>query len=158
MPSDVATASLGCPHGARRPAPLYGLDIETDTTVDGLDPRVGRVLAVAVAQADGVTVLDDSCEAELLAGLERHLAGLDPGVLVTWNGARFDLPYLSTRAARGEVALGLRLEADATRVHRADPADPAPVGSSRAIAPAGAGTATSTSTAATAPTSARRCA
>ncbi len=105
--------------------PLYGLDIETDTTVDGLDPRVGRVLAVAVAQADGVTVLDDSCEADLLAGLERHLAGLDPGVLVTWNGARFDLPYLSTRAARGEVALGLRLEADATRVHRAGPADPA---------------------------------
>jgi DNA polymerase elongation subunit (family B) len=99
--------------------PLYGLDIETDTTVDGLDPRVGRVLAVAVAGADGVTIIDDACEAQLLAGLERHLTGLDPGVLVTWNGARFDLPYLSTRAARGEVRLGLRLEADAGRVHRA---------------------------------------
>ena len=103
--------------------PLYGLDIETDTTVDGLDPRVGRVLAVAVAQADGVTVIDDPSEAELLAGLERLLAGLDPGVLVTWNGARFDLPYLSTRAARGQVRLGLRLEVDPTRVHRPRPDD-----------------------------------
>ena len=104
--------------------PLYGLDIETDTAVDGLDPRVGRVLAVAVAHADGVTVIDDPCETELLAGLERHLAGLDPGVLVTWNGARFDLPYLSTRADRGRVRLGLRLEADPTRVHRADRVEP----------------------------------
>ncbi len=103
--------------------PLYGLDIETDTTVDGLDPQVGRVLAVAVAGADGVTVLDDASETELLVGLERHLAGLDPGVLVTWNGARFDLPYLSTRAARGEVPLGLRLEADPTRFHRPDRTD-----------------------------------
>ncbi len=103
--------------------PLYGLDIETDTTVDGLDPRVGRVLAVAVADADGVTVIDDPSEAELLAGLERHLAGLDPGVLVTWNGARFDLPYLSTRAARGQVRLGLQLEADPTRFHRPDRTD-----------------------------------
>jgi DNA polymerase elongation subunit (family B) len=101
--------------------PLYGLDIETDTSVDGLDPQVGRVLAVAVAHADGVTVLDDAHEADLLAGLERHLAGLAPGVLVTWNGARFDLPYLSTRASRGEVCLGLRLQADPTRVHRPRP-------------------------------------
>ena len=106
---------------AGAPPPLYGLDIETDTAVDGLDPRVGRVLAVAVAHADGVTVLDDASEAELLAGLDHHLARLDPGVLVTWNGARFDLPYLSTRARRRRVHLDLRLEVDPTRVHRCRP-------------------------------------
>ncbi len=103
------------------PPPLYGLDIETDTAVDGLDPRVGRVLAVAVAHADGVTVLDDASEAELLAGLDHHLARLEPGILVTWNGARFDLPYLSTRARRRRVHLDLRLEVDPTRVHRPRP-------------------------------------
>ncbi len=30
-----------------RHALIYGLDIETDTTIDGLDPRVASVLTVA---------------------------------------------------------------------------------------------------------------
>mgnify|MGYP006142300305 CR=1 FL=1 len=30
-------------------ASLYGLDIETDTTVDGLDPGVSRIVAVALS-------------------------------------------------------------------------------------------------------------
>ena len=105
------------------PPPLYGLDIETDTTVDGLDPRVGRVLAVAVAGADGVTVIDDPDELVLLQHLDHHLVGLDPGVLVTWNGARFDLPFLSTRAARGRVELGLHLVADPSRGRRPRPGE-----------------------------------
>jgi DNA polymerase elongation subunit (family B) len=102
------------------PPPLYGLDIETDTTVDGLDPSVGRVLAVAVADADHVTVIDDADEVALLTNLDRHLGGLAPGVIVTWNGARFDLPYLSSRADQAAVALGLRLQADPSRTHPSD--------------------------------------
>ena len=101
--------------GSARPPsspPLYGLDIETDTAVDGLDPLVGRVLAVAVSGPE-VTLFDHD-EPELLRRLDRHLAALPPGVIVTWNGARFDLPYLATRAALTDVALGLRLWADPT--------------------------------------------
>jgi len=93
-------------------APLYGLDIETDTTIDGLDPAVGRVLAVAVAHGDDVELFDHDDEAHLLRQLDRHLDDLSPGVLVTWNGARFDLPYLATRAARHGVGLGLALHLD----------------------------------------------
>jgi DNA polymerase elongation subunit (family B) len=103
--------------------PLYGLDIETDTTVDGLDPAVGRILAVAVAQADQVTVVDDDDERTLLTRLDQLLAGLAPGVLITWNGARFDLPYLSARATRAHLRLGLRLEADPDRGRRPRPSD-----------------------------------
>jgi DNA polymerase family B, exonuclease domain len=97
---------------------LYGLDIETDTTTDGLDPQVGRVLAVAVASGEHTVVLTDPDEATLLARLDRHLGELAPGVIVTWNGARFDLPYLATRADRLDVSLGLVLRPDpAQRSH-----------------------------------------
>ena len=91
---------------------LVGLDIETDTTVDGLDPHVGRVLAVAVAITDRVTVFDDPDERLLLARVDGFLAGLEPGVVVTWNGGGFDLPYLTTRSRLLGVELGLRLTLD----------------------------------------------
>jgi hypothetical protein len=107
-------------HGITGPPPLYGLDIETDTATDGLDPSIGRVLAVAVAGSRSVDVFDHADEARLLVELDRHLGALAPGVLVTWNGARFDLPYLATRAERLDVSLGLRLVADRA------PAEPRP--------------------------------
>ena len=88
--------------------PHYGLDIETDTTVDGLDPALAAVVAVAVATPGrDVVLLGD--EADLLRRLEELLRDLEPGVLVTWNGAGFDLPFLAERAARHRVELGLRL-------------------------------------------------
>jgi len=107
---------------------LYGLDIETDTTRDGLDPAVGRVVAVAVV-SDGLgagagpsdQVFADEDEANLLLALDHHLATLPPGVLVTWNGSGFDLPYLSSRAARAGVELGLHLELDLTMSGRHEP-------------------------------------
>jgi hypothetical protein len=89
-------------------SPHYGLDIETDTTVDGLDPSCSRVVAVAVTTPAGDRVLMGD-EADLLRGLEELLGTLAPGVLVTWNGAAFDLPFLATRAAVHRIALGLRL-------------------------------------------------
>ena len=104
---------------ALRPAPpIYGLDIETDTTVDGLDPLVARVVAVAVAGPRGVTIFDDRNEALLLDRLDWHLAAIEPGVLATWNGANFDLPFLHHRAQHQGLELGLRL--------RPDPALPLP--------------------------------
>ena len=91
--------------------PLYGLDIETDTSVDGLDPAVAPVVAVALAGENFQAVFDGK-ETELLTDLDHKLAELDPGVLVTWNGAGFDLPFLSDRAAIRGVTLGLRLAFD----------------------------------------------
>jgi hypothetical protein len=96
-----------------RPTPnIYGLDIETDTATDGLDPRVARIVAVAVAGPDGVRVFDDTDEGLLLDRLDWHLASLEPGVLSTWNGAAFDLPFLADRAQHNGVRLGLRLTLD----------------------------------------------
>jgi uncharacterized protein YprB with RNaseH-like and TPR domain len=97
------------------------LDIETDTTADGLDPGVARVVAVAVSsEAAGDVVLTGS-EAGVLAALDAHLADLPPGVLVTWNGGAFDLPFLAARAAVVGVTLGLELAWDPSgyRVGRA---------------------------------------
>lgn len=90
---------------------LYGLDIETDTTVDGLDPARSSVVAAAVV-GDGVELVIQGDEAELLAELDAALAELPPGVLVTWNGARFDLPFLADRARECGVPLGLDLWSD----------------------------------------------
>ncbi|RMH74989.1 MAG: hypothetical protein D6683_11990 [Actinomyces sp.] len=99
---------------------FYGLDIETDTSVDGLDPRRSAIVAVAVASSAPDSpaeprvdrVFDDPDEAVLLRRLDDHLATLEPGVLVTWNGAGFDLPFIADRARHLSVRLGLVLRPD----------------------------------------------
>jgi DNA polymerase elongation subunit (family B) len=103
--------------------PLYGLDIETDTTVNGLDPDVAAVVAVAIAGESGNAVLTHPDEAELLRDVAGLLGTLPAGVLVTWNGATFDLPFLDTRARLHGVDLGLQLQADsqARTRYRDDP-------------------------------------
>lgn len=92
--------------------PLYGLDIETDTTADGLDPGVARVVAVALSSAEAGDVVLTGGEAGVLLALDEHLAALPPGVVVTWNGGAFDLPFLAARAAVADVDLGLELAWD----------------------------------------------
>ena len=99
---------------------LYGLDIETDTSTDGLDPRVSRIMAVAVCGPAGDDVFVGD-EPALLAALDRRLRSLPPGVLVTWNGAAFDMPFLADRARRCGVRLGLRLALDPLIPMRRDP-------------------------------------
>lgn len=94
-----------------RRTPIYGLDIETDTTVDGLDPAVARILTVALS-SDEVDELFTGPEPELLAELDQRLASLPPGVIATWNGAAFDLPFIADRAGLYDQHLGLRLEHD----------------------------------------------
>lgn len=92
--------------------PLYGLDIETDTSSDGLDPGVARVVAVAVSSSERGDVVFTGDEAALLGALDGHLRDLEPGVLVTWNGGAFDLPFLASRAERCATDLGLELAWD----------------------------------------------
>lgn len=91
--------------------PLYGLDIETDTSCGGLDPRSGGIVAAAVCTADACTVINGP-EPSLLAQLDDVLAALPPGVVATWHGAGFDLPFLADRAALHHIPLGLRLVLD----------------------------------------------
>jgi uncharacterized protein YprB with RNaseH-like and TPR domain len=95
---------------ARR-VPVYGLDIETDTRVDGLDPARSAVLTVALSHA-GYDEVFSGPERRLLAELDDRLAELEPGVIATWNGAAFDLPFLADRAAVAGVHLGLVLRHD----------------------------------------------
>ncbi len=80
-------------------AHIYALDLETDTTINGLDPRVAAITECAVSTAAGDTVHDSAYygEATMLFNLDKYLAALPPGLIVTWNGAFFDLPFLDTR-------------------------------------------------------------
>ena len=56
------------------------------------------MVAVGLATPLGDEVLLGD-EATLLRRLDRRLAELPPGIIVTWNGSSFDLPFLATRAA-----------------------------------------------------------
>ena len=94
----------------RRPA-VYGLDIETDTTTNGLDPAVARIVTVALA-SPGFEETFVGEEHELLADLDERIRGLEPGVIATWNGAAFDLPFIADRAALYGMRLGLLLQHD----------------------------------------------
>jgi hypothetical protein len=106
---------------AGRRRPIYGFDIETDTSSDGLDPRRSRIVAAAVSSPESTIVIDDEDEALLLDRLDWHLASLEPGVLATWNGSAFDLPYVADRADLHGLALGLRLRLDPTIPRRHPP-------------------------------------
>lgn len=78
------------------------------------------VVAVAIAGMD-IEVVLDGAEDSILRDLDRLLATLTPGVLITWNGAGFDLPFIHDRAAVLGVALGLRLRLDAHIPGRHEP-------------------------------------
>lgn len=91
---------------------MYGLDIETDTANGGLDPRRAAVIAVAVSTgARDIVLMGD--EHTILRELDDALATLEPGIIVTWNGSAFDLPFLVDRARVTGVRLGAVLEFDA---------------------------------------------
>ncbi len=90
---------------------VYGLDIETDTTDNGLDPRVAPVLTVALS-LPGCDHVFSGRETTLLFDLDDCLADLPPGIIATWNGAAFDLPFLAHRAGLAGMDLGLRLQLD----------------------------------------------
>ena len=101
--------------------PLIGLDIETDTTIDGLNPRQSSVLAVAISGGGIEAVLDGPDERSVLVETDRLLASIGAGVLVTWNGSGFDLPFIATRARILGLSLGLITRHDPTIAGRHDP-------------------------------------
>ncbi|MDP1819723.1 MAG: 3'-5' exonuclease [Acidimicrobiales bacterium] len=103
----------------RRPT-VYGLDIETDTTENGLDPAVARVVTVALA-SPGYEETFTGPEHELLGELDQRLGQLEPGVIATWNGAAFDLPFIADRAALYGMHLGLHLQLDPSITLRRSP-------------------------------------
>lgn len=96
---------------------IYGLDIETDTTpaadgtARGLDPATTSVVNVAVATDDDEVVFRGE-ESDLLHALDSYLYSLPSGLIATWNGAVFDLPFLQDRAVRLGITLNLRIAAD----------------------------------------------
>lgn len=90
---------------------IYGLDIETDIATGGLDPAISRVSAVAISGPNFDELFLGS-EAEILLALDHRLTELAPGVLATWNGGSFDLPFLADRARLAGIDLGLHLCAD----------------------------------------------
>lgn len=75
-------------------------------------------MAIAVSGASG-SVVFSGVERDVLSEVDAHLAALAPGVIVTWNGARFDLPFIGDRANHLGLALGLELVVDLrSRTHR----------------------------------------
>lgn len=98
------------------------LDIETDTsplTEDekaegyesrGLDPRISRITSIALANSEGeITVITDPSEAQMIRDLEDYLNSQDVDRLVTWNGACFDIPFISDRAYLNDVEISLQM-------------------------------------------------
>jgi len=91
-----------------QPSEIYGLDIETDTSRNGLDPAVAPVLRVALSGHRFDEVFSGD-ERTILADLDQRLATLRPGVIATWNGSAFDLPFIADRARVLGMDLGLCL-------------------------------------------------
>lgn len=107
-PLKFAHARTPQPYGVAVSETIYGLDIEADTTVNGLDPAVAPLEAIALVGPDLSVVIRGS-EAQMLHELDDLLAQVSPGVIITWNGSSFDLPFLETRARLNNIELGLNL-------------------------------------------------
>lgn len=95
----------------RRRPPVYGLDIETDTSENGLDPAVAAIVTIALA-GPGYEEVFTGPEEQILLAVDERLEELEPGVVATWNGAAFDLPFIADRAELHDLDLGLRLQLD----------------------------------------------
>jgi len=106
LPVRVSPISYDCRIENHADFPTYGLDIETDTAIDGLDPEVSPIVAVAVTGDDLEEVIDGK-EASILQRLDTLLGSLPTGVIITWNGTRFDLPFIARRAEILGIDLGL---------------------------------------------------
>lgn len=124
---------------------IFALDIETDTsplteaekaagfTARGLDSRITPVTAAAFHDGRHTNVLHAADyrdgEAGLLSRVGAYMIGAgasrdNGGVLVTWNGSVFDLPFLVDRARMLGVLgwfTGLELTRDESIVPKYDP-------------------------------------
>lgn len=100
----------------RNASPVIALDIETDTEPprDGLDWRNTRVVSVACYAgpdpADQLVLVDrdEDGERRILDAVGDWLSAREQDVVVSWNGTRFDMPMLASRA--GESGSKLRVD------------------------------------------------
>lgn len=104
---------------------VHGLAIETGYSTERIRtgsaaatrelPRVDQhatpITRAVLSGPAGERIFEGS-EPAILRELDRAVAGLGPGILATWNGSGFDLPYLADRAGSLGVRLGLHLAAD----------------------------------------------
>lgn len=99
---------------------VYGIDIEIDTTAEAVDPAIAAIRSVAVSGRN----FDDlftGPEAEIISAVDQRLAQLPPGVLASWNGSVFDLPFIAERARLVGVEVDLTLCLDTRLTHRRRP-------------------------------------
>lgn len=94
----------------------YGLDIEIDTTDGSVDPASVPIRAIGLS-ARGFEKLYTGDERQMLRALDQQLHELAPGVIATWNGSVFDLPYLHRRSRVHGIDLDLVLVADPNALH-----------------------------------------
>ncbi len=80
----------------------------------GLDPTTGRVVCIGVmdTETDFERTFSDADERELLLSFWQWLSTARPSLFVSFNGRRFDVPYLNIRSA----------------IHGIEPAFPIPLG------------------------------
>lgn len=119
LPGSQPASSATCPAPPAH-TPLVGFDIETDTERGGLDPETAPIVAVAVSSATGDKVFTGA-EAHILRRTDERMAELGDGLLVTWNGATFDLPFVARRAEILGLSIGLELTDDPARRSRREP-------------------------------------
>ena len=81
---------------------------------------MSAVLSAAIV-GPGVELVLDGPEPALLLAIDAALHGLPAGVLITWNGSAFDLPFLADRSRIAGVDLGLRIRHDPGIVLSRDP-------------------------------------
>lgn len=93
---------------------IYGIDIETEADRGSIDPNEApiRAIGLSVRNAEHTFTGD---EATILRRVDATLSTLPSGILATWNGAIFDLPYIADRARLLGVAVDLVLCADHRR-------------------------------------------
>lgn len=100
--------------------PYYGVDIETDTTANGLDPSVAEIVSIALWSPDVSEVIAGGTECERIERFVELLDSLPDGVAVTWNGSVFDVPFIEDRARMNGVATGFVLQADPAIIPKYD--------------------------------------
>ena len=95
-----------------RPERIYSFDSETDNSGGhGLNPLKARITDLSLATGDGGQVFNNADEASMLVEFDAAVRGLPAGLLSTWNGTHFDLPFLDTRFEKARITEhGMMLE------------------------------------------------
>src|SRR4029078_5112043 len=78
------------------------------------------IVAVSLSTEDE-TFTFTGPEPKLLRSLDERLRRMPRGVLVTWNGSGFDLPFLHDRALTRRGRVGVSLKPDASLPHKHAP-------------------------------------